>query len=927
MPRRKRTSDEGGRTAKVSRVEHNEETLVISDSEYEEEEDCSFKRTSRTARWKRRENQSHLQGMTEEEMLDLAMRLSAQEASSAAQRKKLEDSDIQKAIAESLNADTVKALEGQDEEASSSDQPQQNVTHASRLRRKLLYPSRDQTHSENERETTSPLPDMPDLSQATSSHLSTTSSLAQVSSPLATTQDKTSDKETVISNTPELFRSVSEPQSQTSPLFTRHGSFIRQPVVCVEKLSQDLIPASKDSNFQTQNSAATSICADRSPSPKQEDSPFSKCSVFTQNNQKTDLLEGKDGHKNVNASEDDTQISDEDTHLPTQVSQGLSTDPDTCVSPSGRSKQSSPKCVPKNSKEDVPVPSKTPKLKQVEDQNTRGENVKSDNETASNTQSWNEFTSHMVLHLTDDDDDDEDDGSEEVLPPSPVMRKEKIFQPIKTEISPTQSCTPPATVTLSPSTQDTQMSRSVLEKDSKASKSVEFKSTDCKSSHTSVEKEECTVSYYWGVPFCPMGQNPDEYTRVILCQMEVYEKSLKEAQRELLRKADWGKPVCPSSSERPFGARRWKRHRAPQLSEDEEENEEREKENNRIEVEEEREEAKEGSVVGSQEDAGGGQSETYVVLSSPETKDEQVEKSPYYSQEEHVTATLNKPFRKNAPRDTSDETQIQCSAEQEEGEAQNHEHCEEDEIICPETQMTQTSTPELMVTSPASPAQPQSRPDSEVMEVMEVEEGGCAPAIEEEMMEQESGPAEAAPLHSQRMECPMCSGFFPLNRIEVHAALCDGEADHQEEQSQAVARRKRNRINLTEKTRSGKSTQMEKCFVCQGVFSTQEYSEHVPLCIKKNDSRTNQENGLLSALDRTERRQSGTDEPGPSDVSTTSNCGLANPAVMGTSESVDRTAVTSYPSNTFNPQSENTDCLIESSKNSQRLSRKRKFKK
>ncbi|KAK2872975.1 hypothetical protein QQF64_017290 [Cirrhinus molitorella] len=920
MPRRKRTSGEGGRRAKVSRVEHNEETLVISDSEHEEEEDCSFKRSSRTSRWKRRENESHLREMTEEEMLDLAMRLSAQEANSAAQRKKLEDNDIQKAIAESLNENTVKVSEGQDEEASSSNQPQQNVTIAMSHKRKLSYHSQDQTPSDHERETTSPLPEMPDLSQTSSSHLSTRSSSAQVSSPLATTQDKASDKQTVISNTPELFRSVSEPQSQTSPVISRHGSLLCQPVVCVEKLSQDLILASRDSNFQTQDSAANSICPDRSPSPKQEDLPILKRSVFTQNNRKNDLLEDEDGRKNVNAIEDDTQISDEEA--PIQVSQGLSTDPDTCLSPSGRSKQPNPKCVPKNSNEDVTVPSKTPKLKQVEDQTTRDENVKSDNETVPNTQSWNEFTSHMVLHLTDEDD--EDDGSEEV-PPSPVLRREKNFQPIKTELSPTQSCTSPATVTLYSSTQDTQMSRSVLEEDSKASKGVEFKPSDCKPPHTLVEKEECTVSYYWGVPFCPMGQNPDEYTRVILCQMEVYEKNLKEAQRELLRKADWGKPVCPCSSERLFGARRWKRHRAHQLSEDEEENEEeREKENNRIDVEEEREEAKEVSVVVSQEDAEGGQSETYVVLSSPETKDEQVEKNPHYSQEEPVTITLNKSFRKSAPWNTSDKTQIQRSAEKEEEEAQNHDHCEEDEIICPETQMTQTSSPELMVTSPSSPAQPQSRADSEVMEV---EEGGGAPVIEEEMMEQESGPAEAAPLHNQGIECPICSKCFPPNRIQVHAALCDGVADQQEEQSQVVARR-RNKRNVTEETlRPGKSTQMEKCFVCQSCFSAQEYTEHVTLCIEKNKSRTNQENGLLSALDRTERRHTGSDEPGPSDVSTTSNCGLANPAVMGTSESVDCTAMTSCPSNAFTPQSENTDCLIDSSKNSQRLSRKRKFKK
>lgn len=162
-------------------------------------------------------------------------------------------------------------------------------------------------------------------------------------------QDKTSDKQTVISSTPELFRSVSDSQSQTSPLFTRHGCFIRHPVVCVEKLSQDLIPASTDSNFHTQDSAAAT-------SPKQEDLPFSKCPVFTQKDfkQKKDLREDKDCCKNTNASEDDTQISDEDTHLPTQVSQGLSTGPYTCLSPS---KRSSPKFVPKNSTEDVTVAS------------------------------------------------------------------------------------------------------------------------------------------------------------------------------------------------------------------------------------------------------------------------------------------------------------------------------------------------------------------------------------------------------------------------------------------------------------------------------------------------------------------------------------------------------------------------------------------
>lgn len=64
------------------------------------------------------------------------------------------------------------------------------------------------------------------------------------------------------------------------------------------------------------------------------------------------LLEDRDCCKNTNASEDDTQISDEDTHLPTHVSQDLSTGPDTCLS---LSRRSSSKCVP--SSEDVTVAS------------------------------------------------------------------------------------------------------------------------------------------------------------------------------------------------------------------------------------------------------------------------------------------------------------------------------------------------------------------------------------------------------------------------------------------------------------------------------------------------------------------------------------------------------------------------------------------
>lgn len=54
-----------------------------------------------------------------------------------------------------------------------------------------------------------------------------------------------------------------------------------------------------------------------------------------------------------------------------------------------------------------------------------------------------------------------------------------------------------------------------------------------------------TVHYFWGIPFCPAGVDPNQYTKVILCQLEVYQKSLKMAQRQLFKKKGFGEPVLP----------------------------------------------------------------------------------------------------------------------------------------------------------------------------------------------------------------------------------------------------------------------------------------------------------------------------------------------------------------------------------------------
>ncbi|XP_056587014.1 BRCA1-A complex subunit RAP80 isoform X2 [Triplophysa dalaica] len=898
MPRRKRASGDGGRKPKVSRVEHTEETLVISDSDNEEEEESSASRSSRSVRWRRRECKSQVQEMTEEEMLDLAMKLSAQEASSAAQkRRQLEDNDIQKAIAESLH---VSDKEGSVEASGSSAQPQQSMSNIiSRLRRKLSYPKQTEVHSGRgspvaqadgtERGRTSPLPEMPDLSQITPSPSSCCS--AQVCGPPVPSQDTTPDIQPNIRDSKEDEFSQPVSLALPSPEFLKDGSFIRQPLVCVEKLSQDLIDTCTGLREQpcTQESI---VCVEAS----QEDSSLPKSHVFTQNDlrERTDLLEDK--HDALEENESDTQIPEEDLP-PCQGDKCLSpknTDPEESSSLSSRSQPSETRCEAESANEDVTVKSKTPELKQVEDQIAQDENPAADAESAQNTRSWDGFSSFMVVLLTDDEE--EEDGSEEVLPPSPELHGKTSLK----RIPQTQPCG--SSSTLEPSKQDTQISQHSLQEDSETSNDLKSKSSNSKPLLTGVETEDhCTVSYYWGVPFCPTGQNPDDYTRVIMCQLEVYEKSLKEARRDLLRKAVWSQPVLPAS-ERPFGPRRLKRYRPPQLSEDEDQNEEESgKENKRSEVQKERDEDK----AGSQGAAVGGQSETYVVLSSPEAKDEDVQKSPFPNQDKTTAATTH--LRKDQ-RDASDNTQIELADEEEE--TQNHDQFDDDETVCPETQLTDNNTPELMMTSPE---QDQTRADSEVMEV---DEGECAPAAEEEVMEQESVSADTAPSQTLKMECPMCSKLFCLSRIEMHAAFCDGETEDQNEEEQSqVVRRTRSRRDSNEETqyRPEKSPEMEKCFVCQGRFTSQQYQAHVELCLKKTESNTHQGDGLLSALQRTEQRPAGSDEAGPSDVSSRSSRGPADLFGEG------------------GPDSEDTDHLTDfqqqySSKNSQRLARKRKFK-
>uniref|UniRef100_A0A4W5PBG9 BRCA1-A complex subunit RAP80 n=1 Tax=Hucho hucho TaxID=62062 RepID=A0A4W5PBG9_9TELE len=339
------------------------------------------------------------------------------------------------------------------------------------------------------------------------------------------------------------------------------------------------------------------------------------------------------------------------------------------------------------------------------------------------------------------------------------------------------------------------------------------------------------VCYYWGVPFCPRGQDPDAYTQVIMSQLEVYEKSLKEAQRGLLRKAGWGEPVLPGPPERPFSRRGCpKRHRAPELLEEEEEEEQavRNQQEEVVEVvedvEEESEEREWRRSQGGTEEGGRRERLEWkdcqaLFVSTPE----QEEKSPSpvfhveFNQQqilpqrslglrkkERRPSPLPDPLEKEKEEDIKGEKR-----EEDEEEGMGEEVVDVGGLEVPgirndETQLSDDGTQDLMVTCPAQP-QPQRQslpqiktflssphPLEQRVEGMEVEEERRSGPVRspargedvrmemEETGEIQGGVPEPAPPQSPSMDCPMCMRPFPLTEIELHAAYCDGSTANME---------------------------------------------------------------------------------------------------------------------------------------------------
>ncbi|XP_029556212.1 BRCA1-A complex subunit RAP80 isoform X3 [Salmo trutta] len=486
---------------------------------------------------------------------------------------------------------------------------------------------------------------------------------------------------------------------------------------------------------------------------------------------------------------------------------------------------------------------------------------------------------------------------------------------------------------------------------------------------TDGQRDGGVVRYYWGVPFCPRGQNPDAYTQVILSQLEVYEKSLKEAQRGLLRKAGWGEPVLPGPPEKPFSRRgRLERRRAPQLLEEErggkcqeelvevvedDEGEKRERQRSR---------RGEGGRRGRQE----WKDCQDLFVSSPEQ--EEKSPSPVFHADTSQLVLLQRRLGLRREEERLAEKQLPDLLEEREedekeekmddkesGEKREEEEVDVGGLEVPETQLNDDSTQDLIVTSPAQP-QPESqslpqiqtflsspRPleqREEGMLVVGEEEGRRSspvgiPAVGEDVRMEEDIPEPAFP-RSPSMDCPMCMRLFPLTEIEMHAAYCDGTTGIMEEemaeeshsQVSVKARRKSTRRGeiigeeQPSSSGSGKVVQGEKCFLYQQLFPLKDHEKHVEDCIKNKEvskaaPRDGQSGDLLSALDQTEHIYSGTAEAEPCDTTfNNQQSGLIDD--LDTAESGGRGdfsapgfRVSTSPIQSFTPVSEATDCLID----------------
>ncbi|XP_051903141.1 BRCA1-A complex subunit RAP80 isoform X2 [Hippocampus zosterae] len=493
-----------------------------------------------------------------------------------------------------------------------------------------------------------------------------------------------------------------------------------------------------------------------------------------------------------------------------------------------------------------------------------------------------ELTSDMTLRWSDEDAD-----QTLVSSPSPVYPDEKRFEQAEAQAAHLNQVTEAA---------------------------LETNGSSCSVNTQQSVPAPSLVHYYWGVPFCPRGLDADAYTQVIVAQMELYEKSLKEAQRCLLRKAEWGDAIVPQLEKSPLsdsshakpprrlGLRRKDAKLSGQEGDNlllEEEDEEKKKEEDQKVEEEMAEETAQTDFDVCAVCPGTSRTALGTNFSSRVSKTQM-------SEDDHTD--LSKPSSPEFPAPAaSDDDQAAEEEKTMDGKTLFFDQSSE-------CSYAEKGAFNLIAFSADGEAQKKHLAASDM---------GRNPAPTNEEEESELGrsrsPEPQPAGFEAAVECPICQGTFPAGRIERHAAYCDGEVETSamddlmlaDERSQAAflkPKRKRKRWAAEEEGDAAASdTIQEKCYICQKAVALCDYSEHTDLCIQRRAAKTPGKGNLLAALEHVESRHAGAG---------TSRCRLQQGDVIDLRDDneeagVSTLAVSNSPIKSFTPISEATDCLVD----------------
>ncbi|XP_009979447.1 PREDICTED: BRCA1-A complex subunit RAP80 [Tauraco erythrolophus] len=363
------------------------------------------------------------------------------------------------------------------------------------------------------------------------------------------------------------------------------------------------------------------------------------------------------------------------------------------------------------------------------------------------------------------------------------------------------------------------------------------------------EEARDTVHYYWGIPFCPKGVDPNQYTKVILCQLEVYQKSLKQAQRQLLHKKEFGNPVVPSSSlsQNELG-------KGEQIS-------------------------RENGVTDDTEDGDpDGQKESESVTWLLPSKRREAE-SPGHSMEEEKNSTSD-----------DEPTTSYCQASQVPPAEDRHEDREPMQIaqsVSVLTPLGSKRSPDIAAENSAEEeisVCPETQPSP--LEAAEAEREELCLGSRDAPMQADGGEdagrtvSECGPTAADHVSCPLCDQGFPATEIELHAMYCNGiVAEEAGEDSPVLTRRQREARSKAASGDSGPTSldidKCEKCYLCKSLVPLLQYQRHVDSCLQaarqaqgtrrlrsaKDIGR--QERGLLRMLEISESKSAGAEAGTP----------------------------------------------------------------